>query len=131
MRRYLLLTALLITACSSQLSLDRDAFESAAKKCRIGDHYFEPTKEEAKLAPEKSISPFRWFGDWWLQRRRHEQGVMRHYLVRVPAIYGGIRPSLPGDAIQRERANRDINCLGSALAPYGIEVRSTTAVIVE
>ena len=131
MRRYVLLAALLITACSSQRKLDHDAFETAARKCHIEDRYFEPTQEESKLTPEKNISPFRWFGDWWLQRRRREQGIMRHYLVRVRAVYGQVSPLSSRDAIQRQRANRDIDCLGSALAPYGIDVRSTIVVIVE
>jgi hypothetical protein len=131
LRKCLLLTGLLITGCSPQQRLDRDAFETAATKCHIHDRYFEPSQKEEKSALEGSTSPFRWFGDWWLERQRKRQGITRHYLVHVPAVYGGYTPLFGQKLMQRQRANREVDCLSGTLAPYGIAVRSTMAVIVE
>jgi hypothetical protein len=124
----LVFLAVPVSACQSQSSLDAAALRAAAAECGVKDLHFERVVNEKDRQAEKSSSPFRQFGRWWVENHARSNGVTPIYQVNVAASCGGFSDEA---ARVRQLHNRQFDCLAKATRVSKIELRPTCAVILE
>lgn len=124
----LVFLAVPVSACQSQSSLDAAALRAAAAECSVENLHFERVVNERDRQGEKSSSPFRQFGRWWVENRARNTGVTPLYQVNVAAACGGFSDEA---ARTRQLHNRQFDCLAKAARISKIEVRPACAVILE
>lgn len=114
-------------ACADQWTLDKAQLDVVATSCGVTVNHFDAAANSEHVLPANRFSPFRRFGQWWLERRSRERNAIRHYTIDVPEHFKEDWNTDTAASFRRRiQNNRKIDCIREKLKNSGIAVGSSS-----